>query len=126
MGERAKWAKEHREMELSRLMLRLYYGEAMLGPGKVRLLEEIAREGSISAAGRAMKMSYKRAWSLVEEMNAGFRVPLVESSRGGARGGGASLTPEGEAVLAAYRRLEEKIRETGAEEIARIGEMIGK
>lgn len=111
-------------MELTRLMLRLYFGEAMLGPGKARLLEEIAREGSISAAGRAMGMSYKRAWSLVEVMNANFSAPLVESSRGGAKGGGASLTPEGEAVLAAYRRLEEKTRAAGAEEIKLIGDMI--
>ncbi|MEO1951180.1 LysR family transcriptional regulator [Thioclava sp.] len=111
-------------MELTRLMMRLYFDKAMLGPGKVRLLEEIAEHGSISAAGRAMKMSYKRAWSLVEEMNAGFKSPLVDRSRGGAKGGGASLTPEGEAVLAAYRRLEEKAREAGSEEIALIGAMV--
>lgn len=113
-------------MELTRLMLRLYFGEAKLGPGKVRLLEEIARNGSISAAGREMEMSYKRAWTLVEEMNSGFLKPLVESSRGGSKGGGASLTPEGEAVLAAYRRLEDKTRAACAEEIALIGQMIAQ
>ena len=72
----------------TRLSLRLVFGtDAMLGPGKTLLLEHIHQTGSISAAGRAMKMSYKRAWMLVEEMNAAFRDPLVDSARGGANGG---------------------------------------
>ena len=107
-------------MDLTRLMLRLYFGELMLGPGKAALLEAIASEGSISAAGRKMGMSYKRAWQLVEAMNAGFREPLVESARGGAKGGGAHLTPTGHEVLAAYRNLEATVLEAGAEDIARI------
>ena len=107
-------------MDLTRLMLRLYFGELMLGPGKATLLEAIASEGSISAAGRKMGMSYKRAWQLVEAMNAGFREPLVESARGGAKGGGAHLTPAGHEVLAAYRSLEATVLEAGAEDIARI------
>jgi len=111
-------------MELTRLMLRLYFGDAMLGPGKARLLEAIASEGSISAAGRAMGMSYKRAWSLVETMNGTFRAPLVESVRGGPQGGGAALTETGEAVLAAYRALETKVTQTGAAEIATLGALV--
>lgn len=107
-------------MDLTRLMLRLYFGELMLGPGKATLLEAIASEGSISAAGRKMGMSYKRAWQLVEAMNAGFREPLVESARGGAKGGGAHLTPAGHEVLAAYRSLEATVLEAGTEDIARI------
>lgn len=106
-------------MDATRLRLRLVFGmDAMLGPGKADLLEQIRATGSIAAAGRAMAMSYKRAWSLVEEMNAAFREPLVDSSRGGARGGGAQLTETGEAVLAHYRKLEEIAAEAGA---ARIG-----
>ena len=71
-----------------RLRLRLVYpGGAMLGPGKADLLEGIRETGSIAAAGRRMGMSYKRAWSLVETMNAMFAAPLVETSRGGAAGG---------------------------------------
>ena len=107
-------------MDLTRLMLRLYFGELMLGPGKAALLEAIASEGSISAAGRKMGMSYKRAWQLVEAMNAGLREPLVESARGGAKGGGAHLTPTGHEVLTAYRNLEATVLEAGAEDIARI------
>ena len=89
-----------------RLQLRIYFGEAMLGPGKALLLELIRDHGSISAAGRAMQMSYKRAWSLVEEMNAAFRDPLVYSARGGPGGGGAQVTEAGLQVLAQYRAIE--------------------
>ena len=90
----------------------------MLGPGKADLLERIGETGSIAAAGRSLGMSYKRAWSLVEEMNAAFRDPLVRSARGGARGGGARLTEAGDAVLSHYRKIEEIAAEAGA---ARIG-----
>lgn len=90
----------------------------MLGPGKADLLEGIHRTGSIAAAGRSMGMSYKRAWVLVEAMNAAFRDPLVESTRGGARGGGARLTDTGEAVLAHYRTLESIAAQAGAARIA--------
>jgi molybdate transport system regulatory protein len=101
------------------------FGEdAMLGPGKADLLELIREAGSIAAAGRRMKMSYKRAWMLVEEMNAAFAEPLVDSTRGGAKGGGAHLTAAGEAVLANYRRLEGRVAEAGAAEIAAIRGML--
>ncbi|MEX2518769.1 MAG: LysR family transcriptional regulator [Paracoccaceae bacterium] len=96
----------------------------MLGPGKADLLELIAETGSISAAGRRMGMSYKRAWSLVEVMNAIFRAPLVVSSRGGAKGGGAALTDEGVAVLAAYRRVEAQLAEVAAEDVATLTAML--
>ena len=71
-----------------------------------------------------MSMSYKRAWSLVEEMNRAFRNPLVDSSRGGARGGGARLTEAGEAVLANYRKLEDILSEAGAARIGAIRSML--
>ncbi len=76
------------------------------GPGKAALLEHIRDTGSIAAAGRRMKMSYARAWGLVTSMNSEFRSPLVESAKGGAGRGGASLTPAGEDVLERYRRME--------------------
>ena len=79
-----------------------------LGPGKADMLEQIRATGSISAAGRLMGMSYTRAWMMVESMNRCFRRPLVETAKGGARGGGAQLTPAGEEVLAQYRRMEAK------------------
>ncbi|WP_288926046.1 LysR family transcriptional regulator [uncultured Maritimibacter sp.] len=108
-----------------RLRLRLFFaGGAMIGPGKADLLAAIRDTGSISAAGRAMSMSYKRAWSLVDEMNGAFREPLVDSARGGARGGGASLTETGLAVLTHYRALEAKSREAGSGEIAAIASLL--
>jgi molybdate transport system regulatory protein len=88
-----------------RLRLTLRKGVAF-GPGKADLLEGIRDTGSIAAAGRHMKMSYTRAWGLVSEMNAEFRAPLVESTKGGAVRGGATLTPLGEDVLKRYRRME--------------------
>lgn len=102
-----------------RLHLRLYLAEGVwLGPGKADLLEHIAATGSISAAGRAMGMSYKRAWTLVEAMNAMFKTPLVDSARGGASGGGAALTEKGAQVLALYRQLQADALAAGADDIA--------
>ncbi len=102
----------------ARLRIRLVFGDkTMLGPGKADLLEAIHETGSIAAAGRSMKMSYKRAWTLVETMNAMFEAPLVESSRGGERGGKAALTATGAAVLDHYRRLEAAAEAAGSEAI---------
>jgi molybdate transport system regulatory protein len=77
-----------------------------IGPGKADILAGIQETGSIAAAGRRMGMSYKRAWLLVESMNACFKTPLVETNRGGRARGGARLTADGERVLACYRRME--------------------
>lgn len=81
-------------------------GGVAVGPGRADLLEAIRDTGSISAAGRALTMSYKRAWDLVEEMNTSFRMPLVTTSTGGPSGGGSRLTETGETVLAAFRAIE--------------------
>lgn len=83
---------------------------AYIGPGRADLLELIDKTGSISAAGKAMGMSYKRAWGLVQALNEGFGTPLVGSHRGGAEQGGAELTEAGRAVLAAYRGMQDKTR----------------
>lgn len=108
------------------LRIRIVFGaNAMLGPGKIDLLQAIHDTGSIAAAGRSMGMSYKRAWMLVEEMNAAFREPVVASARGGAKGGGAVVTPAGHAVLAHYRTLEEITAHAGAAPIAALGAMLG-
>ena len=77
------------------------------GPGKAELLEHIAASGSISAAARAMRMSYKRAWQLVDDMNRSFRSPLVAAAAGGSQGGGALLTKNGVQVLNAYREIQQ-------------------
>lgn len=82
-----------------------FAGGDFIGPGKADLLERIAASGSIAAAARDMGMSYKRAWMIVETLNAMFDAPLVDSARGGPGKGGAALTERGEAVLAAYRAI---------------------
>ena len=77
-----------------------------IGPGKILLLENIHTCGSISAAGRAMEMSYKRAWDLVDEINRICRQAAVERQTGGKNGGGAVLTPFGTSLVAHYRKIE--------------------
>ena len=79
-----------------------------MGPGKAELVERIASTGSISAAARAMGMSYRRAWQLVESLNRAYREPLVATAIGGKRGGGARVTPFGRRVVAAFRAMEGK------------------
>lgn len=88
-----------------------------IGPGKVALLEAIARTGSISGAGRALRMSYRRAWELVEDLNQHVGRPVVSTAAGGAGGGGARLTPAGLAIVTEYRALE---AETAAAAEARL------
>ena len=79
-----------------------------LGPGKVALLEEIERSGSISKAARKLGLSYRRAWTLVNTMNKSFKSCLVTGSAGGRKGGGASLTPLGLKMAKTYRAMETK------------------
>lgn len=80
-----------------------------MGPGKADLLEAIAREGSISAAGRSLGMSYRRTWLLVDTMNRCWESPLVETQQGGSKGGGARLTKQGQAILAWFRELQASV-----------------
>jgi len=89
-----------------------------IGPGKIRLLELVGESGSISAAGRAMNMSYRRAWLLIDGLNQCFRTPVVETQLGGNRGGGAVLTQLGHDVIARYRAIERAAMKAGAAELA--------
>jgi molybdate transport system regulatory protein len=90
-----------------RLTLRIDFGPAgAIGPGKIRLLEAIQKTGSISQAGRSLRMSYRRAWLLVDDLNRCFREPVVTTQPGGARGGGAALTRFGRDVIKKYRAIE--------------------
>jgi molybdate transport system regulatory protein len=105
----------------TRITLRLDFDAGRkLGPGKIALLESIRETGSISAAGRAHQMSYRRAWLLVEELNTMFAEPLVSAKTGGSKGGGAALTQAGERLVRLYREAERKTRDGAATEIARI------
>jgi molybdate transport system regulatory protein len=89
-----------------------------IGPGKVRLLELIDELGSISAAARAMEMSYRRAWLLVENMNTMFRAPVLTPAVGGMQGGGAALTRLGREIIARFRRMEATTRKAIAGDLA--------
>jgi molybdate transport system regulatory protein len=89
------------------LTIRVDFGAfGYLGPGKIALMELIVSHGSISAAGKEMGMSYRRAWLLVDEINRIFREPLIETKMGGSGGGGARLTRLGRDVVARYRAIE--------------------
>jgi molybdate transport system regulatory protein len=104
---------------MDELMLRVVLAKGNhLGPGKVRLLELIDELGSISAAARAMAMSYRRAWLLVDSMNTAFREPVLSSAVGGKAGGGAALTPFGREVIARFRHMEATSRKAIARDLA--------
>ncbi|MFI0472700.1 winged helix-turn-helix domain-containing protein [Halomonas sp. HMF6819] len=90
--------------------------DVILGPGKVALLEAIDETGSISSAGRALGMSYKKAWQLIETMNGHFLEPLVETHAGGNERGGARLSATGRQVIAHFRALERRLAEEDAED----------
>lgn len=90
-----------------KIKIQLYCGdEIAMGPGKADLLDAIMEHGSMSAAGRALGMSYRRTWMLVDVMNRCWSAPLVETVSGGTHGGGAHVTALGQSVLAQYRALE--------------------
>ena len=107
-----------------RLRVDLEPGGAV-GPGKIALLERIERLGSISAAGREMRMSYRRAWELVEDLNRHMGVPVVAAVTGGSGGGGARLTEAGAALVAAYRAIEVAIEAAAEPHLARLAEVAG-
>jgi molybdate transport system regulatory protein len=91
-----------------RLVFQMHFdAENRLGPGKIELLEQIAATGSISAAGRAMNMSYRRAWLLVQAINTTFHAPVVATRLGGTSQGRAVLTPLGQEVVRLYREIGE-------------------
>ncbi|SNB78273.1 molybdate transport system regulatory protein [Arboricoccus pini] len=98
--------------------------ERRLGPGKIALLEAIARTGSISAAGRSLGMSYKRAWDLTDAMNRLFKAPVVETRSGGRDHGGAVLTTTGQCVLETYRALEVRAMSAADTHLAALAELL--
>lgn len=105
--------------------LRISRGDDIaVGPGKVDLLEAIEKTGSITAAARALGMSYRRAWLLVDTMNRCFRTPVVEAVAGGKRGGGTRLTPLGAEVTRLYRKIEAAAARAGAAEIAALKRLL--
>jgi len=95
-----------------------------VGPGKIELLEHIRETGSLSQAGREIGMSYRRAWLLLDSLNASFREPVVSTSIGGKAGGGATLTDFGQELVDAYRQIEKEFNAAAAKRFAAIGAAI--
>jgi len=85
-----------------------------IGPGKVALLEHIDSSGSLSQAARDLGLSYRRAWNLLDDLNHAFSEPVVATVTGGARGGGARITPFGRKIVERYRKVE-KLAEQAAD-----------
>ena len=103
---------------------RLYLGEGLsIGPGKIDLLRDLGRTHSISGAARALGMPYKRAWLLIDSLNQGFGRPVAETAVGG-KGGGAHLTPLGEALVAAYDRLQARLNSAARTELTAFRELL--
>jgi molybdate transport system regulatory protein len=103
------------DLATARLTLRVDLGEhGAIGPGKIRLLEAIRDTGSITKAGIALGMSYRRAWLLVDDMNNCFREPVVTAQAGGTHGGGAALTSFGAKLIGQYRAIEAEAHSANA------------
>ncbi|RAW00201.1 winged helix-turn-helix domain-containing protein [Pseudochryseolinea flava] len=86
--------------------------EKLFGPGRAELLQLIDETGSIAKAAKSMGMSYKKAWAMVDEMNAKAKAPYVVPQKGGTQGGGTELTAEGKAVVKAYQKILSKLNAT--------------
>jgi molybdate transport system regulatory protein len=102
-------------MSVPVVRFRLDFGrDEAVGPGKITLLEQIGRGGSLSQAARELKMSYRRAWQLMESVNSSFSEPAVLTHKGGLGGGGAALTPFGEQLIALYRAFDAEVQALAA------------
>jgi molybdate transport system regulatory protein len=109
------------------LTIRVDFGtHAVLGPGKVRLMELISEHGSITAAAKAMGMSYRRAWLLAEDLNEVFRQPLIAKQTGGRGGGGARLTRLGRDIVGHYRAIEAAAAGAAAVELRALQSSLSK
>ena len=114
-----------KSMPLGLTHLRVTFSDNFyIGPGRADLLEGIAETGSIAASGKRMGMSYKRAWMLVQALNDGWGTSLVETSRGGAGQGGATLTDDGAFLLARYRAMQAATRSAIAADVATVGKRL--
>ena len=106
-------------MSQPRIRCRIDFGSGCsVGPGKIELLEAIGRSGSLSQAARDLKMSYRRAWLLLDHLNRSFAEPVVTTSVGGAHGGGAAVTAFGDALVISYRKVERATATLARRELA--------
>jgi molybdate transport system regulatory protein len=117
----ARSTKARSGQPVARFRLRVTAGDVIfVGPGKIALLEAIRETRSITAAARAMGMSYRRAWILVDEMNRALAGPAVATAAGGEHGGGSTLTALGEEVVDVYRRIEATAARACARDVERL------
>lgn len=98
--------------------------KVLIGPGKIELLRAVAEQGSISAAARALGMGYKRAWSLLDELQRACPRPIIETAAGGSRGGGAQVTPAGIALIEQYDELEAACRQAAGPVLAKLDRLL--
>jgi molybdate transport system regulatory protein len=106
-------------MSIPSVRFRLDFGvDEAVGPGKIALLEQIGRGGSLSQAARDLRMSYRRAWQLLDSVNTIFREPVVLTQKGGRGGGGATLTPFGRALIESYRAFDAEAQQLAARAFA--------
>jgi molybdate transport system regulatory protein len=105
------------------LRLRLLLPDGAVGPGKIALLEAIQRTGTISGAARSLDMSFRRAWLLIDTMNAMFHEPVVKATVGGRSGGGAELTAVGHELVERFRAIEAAARELATPHLSRLDEL---
>lgn len=100
---------ERHDAAMAKLKIRIDLGHtAYIGRGKVELLETIGKTGSIRGAASAMKMSYRRAWILLQEARMIMGAPVIAAKAGGAHGGGAVLTETGRALVSHFRNIERR------------------
>jgi molybdate transport system regulatory protein len=113
------------EQGAPRLWIKIYFGDrGQIGPGKIQLLQGIDAHRSIAAAARAMEMSYRRAWLLVDQMNKTFGQPVVHTHTGGSGRGGAELTPLGSEIVARYLELLEQAQDQSAGKLDELAALI--
>jgi molybdate transport system regulatory protein len=106
-------------VSMTRLSIRVQFDNgSALGPGKVQLMEQVAETGSIRKAATRMRMSYRKAWLLLNDLKEAFGTPVVTTATGGRTGGGAVLTPFGKSLVNEYRALEARATKAAAPQIA--------
>lgn len=104
---------------------RVYIGENIsIGPGKIDLLRQVGNKHSISAAARALGMPYKRAWLLIDTLNQGFGKPVIETTTGGKKGGGAVITSLGQHLIEYYDALEKSLNQNTKVELEALRSLI--
>ena len=110
-----------------RFRLRITAGDAIaIGPGKIALIEAIAKTGSITSAAKSLDMSYRRAWLLLDDLNRALKKPAVDSAKGGQNGGGSQVTDAGLQLITLYRGIEAKAAETCRAEVSRLLRMLAQ